>query len=81
MTGAGGTYGVVDETTAKGLAPEAVAERLLEMIFEEEAEVVLADTHVKLAVALRALCPALFFWFMKRRALKHRQSIAAKKLD
>lgn len=81
VTGAGGTYGVVDETTAKGLAPEVVAERLVEMIFKEEAEVVLADTHVKLAIALRALCPALFFWFMNRRALKHRQSIAAKKLD
>ena len=73
VTGSGSSYGRLDETTAKGFAPSAVAERLVDMILKDEPEVVMADAHIRLAVVLRALAPALFFWFMKKRVEKNRK--------
>ena len=73
VTGSGSSYGRLDETTAKGFAPAAVAERLVDMILKDEPEVVMADAHIRLAVVLRALAPALFFWFMKKRVEKNRK--------
>ena len=73
MTGSGASYGVVDDTTKKGYTPEAVADRLVEMILRDEDDVVMAPAYIKCAVMMRALAPALFFWFMARRARKDRQ--------
>lgn len=73
MTGSGLNYGRLDETTAQGFAPASVAERLLDMILKDEPEVVMADAHIRMAILMRALTPALFFWFMNKRAAKTRQ--------
>ena len=73
MTGSGLNYGRLDETTAQGFAPASVAERLLDMILKDEPEVVMADAHIRMAILMRALTPALFFWFMNKRAAKTRR--------
>ena len=73
MTGSGDNYGRVDENTAKGYTTEAVADRLVEMILRDEPDVVMAPAYIQLAVVIRALSPALFFWLMRRKALKERQ--------
>ena len=74
MTGSGANYGRIDDNTAKGFAPEEVADRLVEMILRDEPDVVMAPAYIQFAVLIRALSPAFFFWIMRRKALKERQA-------
>ncbi|XP_017041718.1 dehydrogenase/reductase SDR family protein 7-like [Drosophila ficusphila] len=70
LTGSGSSYGKMDETTAKGMSPDKLAERILQCILRKEPDIIVSDVQAKIAYYLRHLCPNLYFWIMAKRALK-----------
>ncbi|XP_034662634.1 dehydrogenase/reductase SDR family protein 7-like [Drosophila subobscura] len=70
LTGTGKSYGKMDDSTAKGMSPDKLAERILKSILRNEPDIIVSDIQAKIAYYLRHLCPTLFFWVMAKRALK-----------
>ncbi|KAH8251758.1 hypothetical protein KR038_007309 [Drosophila bunnanda] len=70
LTGSGSSYGKMDATTAKGMSPDKLAERILQCILRKEPDIIVSDVQAKIAYYLRHLCPSLYFWVMAKRALK-----------
>ncbi|EDX14885.1 dehydrogenase/reductase SDR family protein 7-like [Drosophila simulans] len=70
LTGSGSSYGKMDETTAKGMSPDKLAERILQCILRKEPDIIVSDVQAKIAYYLRHLCPSLYFWIMAKRAVK-----------
>lgn len=70
MTGDGRRHARMDATTAAGLEPSVVAERVLEAVLNREADLVLSPLLPKLLIIVRALCPPLYFLAMKVYAKK-----------
>lgn len=70
LTGSGSSYGKMDETTAKGMSPDKLAERILQCILRKEPDIIVSDIQAKIAYYLRHLCPSLYFWIMAKRAVK-----------
>jgi dehydrogenase/reductase SDR family member 7B len=71
VNAAGGKYGQMDETTAKGMPPQKFAALALEAIARKDAQIVIADdisAHV--GVYLKWLCPHVLEWVMRKRAKK-----------
>ena len=60
----------MDATTASGMPPEYVANRILQAVARRQDDVVVASLLYRMVVLLRALQPNLFFWIMARRARK-----------
>jgi len=68
LTGDGGRYGKMDETTAAGADPMEVAIKILNLAAAGDADcIVAATTSAKAAIWLRLLCPALLRWQMIKR--------------
>ncbi|XP_060646366.1 dehydrogenase/reductase SDR family protein 7-like [Drosophila nasuta] len=70
LTGSGSNYGKMDETTAKGMSPDKLAERILQCILRKEPDIIVSDLQSKAAYYLRHLLPSVYFWIMTKRALK-----------
>jgi hypothetical protein len=70
LTASGSRYGQLDKTTEQGYSVQYVAQHILEGIVKGKKELILAPLHVRLAIILRVLLPGLYFYIMKRRALK-----------
>ncbi|KAH8358447.1 hypothetical protein KR093_000279 [Drosophila rubida] len=70
LTGTGTSYGKMDGTTAKGMSPEKLAERILQCIIRKEPDIIVSDIQAKIAYYLRHLLPSVYFWVMAKRALK-----------
>ncbi|XP_068157643.1 dehydrogenase/reductase SDR family protein 7-like [Drosophila tropicalis] len=70
LTGSGNNYGKMDETTAKGMSPDKLAERVLQCILRKEPDIIVSDLQAKIAYYLRHFCPSLYFWIMAKRATK-----------
>ncbi|XP_052790976.1 dehydrogenase/reductase SDR family member 7B-like [Mya arenaria] len=66
----GSKYGVMDKTTESGLPPEQVAKSVLQAIERGTPEIFPATLTQKTAIVLRAVCPRLLFYIMKKRAKK-----------
>ena len=64
----GSLYNKMDETTAGGMEPLAVAENILVSIARKETDVVLADAKTTAAVQLKAMLPDVIAWVMVKRA-------------
>lgn len=60
----------MDETTAKGMSPDKVAERILQCILRNEPDIIVSDLQAKIAYYLRHLLPSVYFWIMSKRAAK-----------
>lgn len=60
----------MDKTTAAGMAPECMANKILLGILRNDKDIVICDLQAKLAFWLRFLCPSLYFWLMEKRAFK-----------
>lgn len=60
----------MDETTAKGMSPDKVAERILQCILRNEPDIIVSDLQAKIAYYLRHLLPSVYFWIMSNRAAK-----------
>lgn len=74
VTGDGSKHGVLDQTTAAGSDPGAVARAVLRAVRLKTKEVVLAGPVPTLAIYLRTLCPTLFFRVMAARARKEQRT-------
>ncbi|KAH9383857.1 hypothetical protein HPB48_025627 [Haemaphysalis longicornis] len=72
LTGSGAVYGVMDETTATGMAPEDVADIVLEAVVNKRTDLVVASFVPRLVLLVRALLPWLYFAIMKGRAKRLR---------
>ncbi|KAL8604507.1 hypothetical protein ACOMHN_015791 [Nucella lapillus] len=72
IRGDGTPHGVMDQTTEEGMAPEAVARRVVQCVVGRESEVVLAPCLHRFAIVLRAVAPNLYFALMAKRARKQR---------
>ena len=70
LTASGSSYGQLDKTTEQGYSVQYVAQQILEGIGKGKKELILAPLHVRLAIILRVLLPGLYFYIMKRKALK-----------
>eukprot|EP00090_Calanus_glacialis_P014371 TRINITY_DN23155_c0_g1_i1.p1 TRINITY_DN23155_c0_g1~~TRINITY_DN23155_c0_g1_i1.p1 ORF type:complete len:304 (+),score=88.54 TRINITY_DN23155_c0_g1_i1:47-958(+) len=70
LTASGSSYGQLDKTTEQGYSVQYVAQQILEGIVKGKKELILAPLHVRLAIILRVLLPGVYFYIMKRRALK-----------
>ncbi|MEZ4865940.1 MAG: SDR family oxidoreductase [Caldilineaceae bacterium] len=68
LTGVGGEHGQVDPTQAKGIAPEKLAERILQAIVRQKAEVLIGGKEV-LAVYLKRFFPSLYQRVIQRRKI------------
>ncbi|CAD6994450.1 unnamed protein product [Ceratitis capitata] len=81
LTGDGKTYGKMDKTTALGMAPKKVSERILNAILGKEKDVMISDLQAKFAYYLRYLCPSFYFWIMENRVrrLEKEEAIEQKK--
>lgn len=63
---------VMDETTATGMAPEDVADIVLEAVVNKRTDLVVASFVPRLVLLVRALLPWLYFAIMKGRAKRLR---------
>lgn len=72
LTGSGATYGVMDETTATGMAPEEVADKVLEAVTNRRTDVVVSAMLPRIVMMVRVLWPWLYFAVMKSRAKRLR---------
>lgn len=72
LTGTGAVYGVMDETTATGMAPEDVADIVVEAVVNKRTDVVIASFIPRLVLLMRVLTPWLYFAIMKGRAKRLR---------
>ncbi|GAB5362220.1 hypothetical protein AAMO2058_000779600 [Amorphochlora amoebiformis] len=69
FTSQGNAHGKMDESTAKGMSPEDVADMVWKYAWERPSpEVVMAPLNARLALGLRALLPRLYFRIMEKRA-------------
>jgi len=66
--GAGGKY--PEGHTSKAVAPEVMAPQVLAAVARRRPEFVPAALDAKVAKILRAICPGILFWIMRRRARK-----------
>ncbi|KAG8229330.1 hypothetical protein J437_LFUL007138 [Ladona fulva] len=65
----GSTYGVMDETTAGGMAPKKMAEQILRAVASGKGgELIVSGFSARFAILLRTLIPSLYFWVMSNRA-------------
>jgi len=71
VTDTGANYGATDDTIAKGMAPEFVAERMVLAVQQDESEVVVAPIDHRFAIQLRTIAPSLYFKIMAKMAKKH----------
>ena len=62
------SFVVMDSTTAKGMPPEYVAQRIVGAIARQQQDLILAPIHHLLSVYLRVLTPSLFNFIMRIRA-------------
>ncbi len=70
LTGQGQKHARMDETTAKGLDPHALAVTVLKAAAAGKAEVVAAPLDAKAAIFLRNVLPGLVFKFLAGKARK-----------
>ncbi|KAL5473069.1 hypothetical protein EMCRGX_G027510 [Ephydatia muelleri] len=59
LRGDGAKHGVMDATTAQGMCPDFVAERILEAVALKQRELVIASPHHHLALCLATVAPGL----------------------
>jgi dehydrogenase/reductase SDR family protein 7B len=64
----GSRYNKMDDTTASGMEPEVLADKILFSLAKGEADVLIADAKTHAAVLMRATMPEAFAWVMKKRA-------------
>jgi len=64
----GSKYNKMDDTTAGGMEPVAVAEKILVSIARKDTDVVLADAKTTAAVQMKAMLPDVIAWIMMKRA-------------
>eukprot|EP00092_Neocalanus_flemingeri_P001774 GFUD01001892.1.p1 GENE.GFUD01001892.1~~GFUD01001892.1.p1 ORF type:complete len:304 (+),score=108.81 GFUD01001892.1:68-979(+) len=74
LTASGDSYGQLDKTTEQGYSVQYVAQQILESVVKGKKELILAPLHVRLAILLRALLPGIYFYIMKRKALKEKKT-------
>lgn len=70
LNGDGSKYGVMDETTAKGMLPSTLAEEICTAVAAESEDVLIADASSSLAVVLKNSFPELLSMIMRKRAQK-----------
>ncbi|MCB0120636.1 MAG: SDR family oxidoreductase [Caldilineaceae bacterium] len=68
LTGDGGAHGELDPTQAKGMAPAALATRILQAIERNEDEILVGGTEV-LGVYLNRFVPGLYKKIIRRRKI------------
>lgn len=68
----GSKHARMDATTASGLEPSLVADRVLEAVLNRESDLVMAPFLPKLLIIIRAICPPLYFLAMNVYAKKQR---------
>ncbi|MCB0080820.1 MAG: SDR family NAD(P)-dependent oxidoreductase, partial [Caldilineaceae bacterium] len=68
ITGDGGAHGELDPTQAKGMAPAALATRILHAIERNEAEILVGGSEV-LGVYLNRFVPGLYRKIIRRRKI------------
>ncbi|XP_014790260.1 dehydrogenase/reductase SDR family protein 7-like [Octopus bimaculoides] len=75
----GSQHNVLDNTIAKGMKAEYVAQRILDMVLWKEHDVLLGPLHHRIACYLRPIFPNIFFYIMAKRALKERHEFDKEK--
>jgi dehydrogenase/reductase SDR family protein 7B len=70
LNGDGSSYGKLDETTANGMNPSALAKIVLKSINENKKDVVIADSKTVSAIQLNVMFPDITAWIMAKRAKK-----------
>lgn len=78
MNADGTSHGVMDETQARGMSAEHVAQRILNAIACRENEVLVAPLVHRIAVYLRNILPDLYFRIMLARANKQHKENSKK---
>lgn len=76
VTSDGTQYGVMDQTTSSGMDPSDAAENILIAILSERTEYILSGFLPKFAIWLRVMWPSLYFYLMRNRAIRLRQSVS-----
>jgi anion-transporting ArsA/GET3 family ATPase len=64
----GTKYNKMDETTAAGMDPDVLADKILFSVAKGEADILVADTKTNAAILMRTTMPEAFAWIMKKRA-------------
>ncbi|CAI9723649.1 Hypothetical predicted protein [Octopus vulgaris] len=75
----GSQHNVLDNSIAKGMKAEYVAQRILDMVLWKEQDVLLGPFHHRIACYLRPIFPNIFFYIMAKRALKERNEFDKEK--
>ena len=70
VTGSGASYAKMDDNTAKGMEPSALAADILAAVAAGDHEVMACDLKTKAAVLARALLPGPLAAYMVSRAKK-----------
>lgn len=70
ITADGQLHGKIDENQIKGMQPDRAVSLILDAMVRKDSELILCDFKSKLAIWLRLLSPALYFYVMARRASK-----------
>jgi len=70
VTGKGTSYAKMDATTAKGMDPDELAQRILFAVAAGEHELVACDALTKAAILARSLAPNALAAYMVKRAKK-----------
>jgi dehydrogenase/reductase SDR family protein 7B len=70
VRGDGTAHGRMDETTASGMSPDALARRILAATATGVTEIITGDLQARAAVVLRALFPEMLAGILAKRARK-----------
>jgi short-subunit dehydrogenase len=89
LRGSGARHGVTDTTTARGMAPEFVADQIADAVADERFSLELASVYERSGAVCRALWPSLFArvalrkarrgWPAQRAAEKQAESVDCEK--
>ncbi|CAL4099355.1 unnamed protein product, partial [Meganyctiphanes norvegica] len=78
ITSDGSLHGEMDATTASGMKPSYVAEKVVDSIIWKQEDVILAPLLHRLVICLRVLMPSLYRYIMRLRADKQKYIILKK---
>lgn len=60
----------MDKSTASGFEAEYVAEKVLDMVINEDKDLIISQFVPNLAIFLRRFAPSVYHWAMTKRAVK-----------
>jgi len=75
LDGKGSTFGKSDSLNAGGMSSQQFAKKAIRRIYNKENDIIIAQFTIRLVVPLKAFCPTLFYWFVRKYSAKASENL------